>query len=141
MKSRPARGGLRSLPATVWGLGFVSLFMDISSEMIHSLLPVFLVTTLHASATTLGLIEGLAFSGPLLAVLIMTASGGDIRLVFWLAVPAAFLAVAILGVVVHEPERVTAVSKTAPALEPCATVGSTLLGCRHRRPRVHPGAQ
>jgi hypothetical protein len=62
-------------------LGFVSLFMDISSEMIHSLLPVFLVTTLHASATTLGLIEGLAFSGPLLAVLIMTASGGDIRLV------------------------------------------------------------
>lgn len=32
MKSRPARGGLRSLPATVWGLGFVSLFMDISSD-------------------------------------------------------------------------------------------------------------
>ena len=44
----------------------------------------------------------------------MTASGGDIRLVFWLAVPAAFLAVAILGVVVHEPERVTAVTAKPP---------------------------
>jgi MFS family permease len=41
-------------------LGFVSLFMDISSEMIHSLLPVFLVTTLSASALTVGLIEGVA---------------------------------------------------------------------------------
>ena len=42
------------------GLGFVSLLMDVSSEMIHSLLPLFLVTTLGASAATVGLIEGLA---------------------------------------------------------------------------------
>jgi len=48
------------IPATVWALGFVSLFMDISSEMIHSLLPVFLVTTLGASALMVGLIEGIA---------------------------------------------------------------------------------
>ena len=41
-------------------MGFVSLLMDISSEMIHSLLPLFLVTTLGASALMIGLIEGLA---------------------------------------------------------------------------------
>jgi MFS family permease len=48
------------LPRVVWLLGFVSLCMDLSSEMIHALLPVFLVSTLHASTVTLGLIEGLA---------------------------------------------------------------------------------
>ena len=48
------------LPAAIWTLGFVSLLMDISSEMIHSLLPVFLVTTLGASALVVGLIEGVA---------------------------------------------------------------------------------
>jgi MFS family permease len=41
-------------------LGFVSLFMDTSSELIHSLLPIFIVSTLGASALTLGLIEGVA---------------------------------------------------------------------------------
>jgi MFS family permease len=48
------------LPASIWALGFVSLLMDISSEMIHSLLPVFLVTTLGASMLVVGVIEGLA---------------------------------------------------------------------------------
>lgn len=48
------------VPATVWALGFVSLFMDISSEMIHALLPLFLVTTLGASAAVVGVIEGIA---------------------------------------------------------------------------------
>lgn len=48
------------LPAGVWALGLVSLFMDISSEMIHALLPVFLVVTLGASPALLGLIEGIA---------------------------------------------------------------------------------
>lgn len=52
----------RSLPAGVWALGFVSLFMDVSSEMIHGLLPVFLVGTLGVSAAGLGLIEGIAES-------------------------------------------------------------------------------
>jgi MFS family permease len=52
--------GLRSVPRTVWALGFVSMFMDISSEMIHSLLPVFLVAGLGASAALVGLIEGVA---------------------------------------------------------------------------------
>ena len=48
------------IPPAIWVLGFVSLFMDISSEMIHSLLPVFLVVGLGASALTVGLIEGAA---------------------------------------------------------------------------------
>jgi len=50
------------LPAGVWVLGFVSLLMDISSEMIHSLLPMFLVGTLGVSVLAVGLIEGLAES-------------------------------------------------------------------------------
>jgi MFS family permease len=49
-----------ALPRTVVVLGFVSLLMDTSSELIHSLLPVFLVSVLGASAATLGLIEGFA---------------------------------------------------------------------------------
>jgi len=48
------------LPKTVWALGFTSLFMDTSSELIHGLLPVFLVVTLGASAAALGVIEGIA---------------------------------------------------------------------------------
>jgi predicted MFS family arabinose efflux permease len=51
--------GLRNIPRGIWALGFVSMFMDVSSEMIHSLLPVFLVSVLGASATALGLLEGL----------------------------------------------------------------------------------
>ena len=48
------------MPAGIWVLGLVSMLMDISSEMIHSLLPLFMVTTLGASALVVGLIEGLA---------------------------------------------------------------------------------
>lgn len=48
------------LPAGIWALGGVSLLMDVSSELIHSLLPVFMVTTLGASVLTVGLIEGFA---------------------------------------------------------------------------------
>jgi MFS family permease len=55
-----ARSGWRSVPRTVWALGFVSLFMDVSSEMVHALLPVFLVSTLGASITLVGAIEGIA---------------------------------------------------------------------------------
>ncbi|MER2505222.1 MAG: MFS transporter [Azonexus sp.] len=54
------RSALGQIPSGVWVLGFVSLLMDISSEMIHSLLPLFMVTTLGASALVVGLIEGLA---------------------------------------------------------------------------------
>jgi MFS family permease len=50
----------KALPGSIWTLGFVSMFMDISSEMVHGLLPVFLVTILGASATSVGLVEGFA---------------------------------------------------------------------------------
>ena len=51
---------LRRIPPAIWALGFVSLLMDISSELIHSLLPVFMVASLGASALAVGLIEGAA---------------------------------------------------------------------------------
>ena len=54
------------IPRGVWVLGFVSMLMDISSEMIHSLLPLFMVTSLGASALVVGLIEGLAESTALI---------------------------------------------------------------------------
>ena len=57
--SKPTQA-LRQLPPAIWALGFVSLLMDISSEMIHSLLPVFMVTTLGTSVLVVGLIEGAA---------------------------------------------------------------------------------
>ena len=50
----------KNLPRGIWMLGFVSLFMDVSSEMIHAILPLFVVGTLGASAALLGLLEGLA---------------------------------------------------------------------------------
>lgn len=55
-----SKNNIQKIPLSIWVLGFVSLLMDISSELIHSLLPVFLVTTLGASAFTVGLIEGFA---------------------------------------------------------------------------------
>lgn len=187
------------LPAAIWVLGFVSLLMDISSEMIHSLLPLFMVGTLGASALVVGLVEGLAeatalvvkvfsgvlsdwwgkrkglavfgyalgaltkplfalapgmglvltarlldrvgkgvrgaprdalvadlappamrgaafglrqsldtvgaFLGPLLAVGLMLLWSNDFRAVFWVAVVPGLLAVALLVVGVHEPDR------------------------------------
>jgi MFS family permease len=50
----------RGLPPSIWALGFVSMLMDISSEMIHSLLPVYLVTALGVSMAMVGLIEGVS---------------------------------------------------------------------------------
>ena len=58
MQSRFAT--LRQIPKGVWVVGGVSMLMDISSEIIHSLLPLFMVTTLGASVIFIGLIEGLA---------------------------------------------------------------------------------
>lgn len=50
------------MPRTVWALGLVSMFMDISSEIIHALLPLFLTTTLGVSVAMVGLIDGVAES-------------------------------------------------------------------------------
>jgi len=54
------RSSFGAIPRGVWALGFVSLLMDTSSEMIHALLPVFLVSVLGASVSAVGLLEGLA---------------------------------------------------------------------------------
>ncbi len=48
------------MPAGVWTLGFVSMLMDISSEMIHGLLPIYMVSMLGASTLAVGAIEGIA---------------------------------------------------------------------------------
>ena len=62
------------MPRAIWAIGLVSLLMDVSSELIHSLLPMFMVTALGASAFTIGLVDGFGeatalivkmFSGPL----------------------------------------------------------------------------
>ncbi len=188
---------LKQIPKGIWALGIVSLFMDASSELIHSLLPIFMVSTLGASATSVGIIEGAAeatalitkifsgtisdyfgkrklltvigyglaaitkplfplasnlslvvtarfidrigkgirgaprdalmgeiapkeirgacfglrqsmdtvgaFIGPILAMLFMVWFSGDIRLVLWIAVVPAFVAVAVLVFGVNEP--------------------------------------
>ncbi len=57
---KTSRPEMRALPRTVWALGFVSLFMDISSEIVHGLLPLFLTATLGASVALVGLIDGAA---------------------------------------------------------------------------------
>lgn len=65
MKSEPMTSAPR-LPTAIWILGLVSLLMDISSEMIHSLLPMFMVGTLGASMLTVGVVEGVAESTALI---------------------------------------------------------------------------
>ena len=57
---RAPLAGIRAVPRTVIALGLVSLFMDTSSEIIDSLLPVFLVSVLGAGPLLVGLIEGIA---------------------------------------------------------------------------------
>ena len=58
-ETKPTRS-IRDIPPGVWVLGFVSMLMDISSEMIHALLPIYLVSVLGASMVTVGVIEGIA---------------------------------------------------------------------------------
>lgn len=60
ISARLDRATLRAIPLGIWALGLVSLLMDISSEMILALLPVYLVTVLGTSTLTVGIIEGIA---------------------------------------------------------------------------------
>jgi MFS family permease len=60
--SQRAPTAFAPMPRTVWALGFVSLFMDVSSETIHGLLPLFLTTTLGASIAMVGIIDGIGES-------------------------------------------------------------------------------
>lgn len=59
-KTNSQLGNRHNIPAGIWVLGFVSMLMDVSSEMIHALLPVYMVTVLGTSALTVGIIEGIA---------------------------------------------------------------------------------
>jgi hypothetical protein len=68
--------GWRSLPRSVWALGIVSLFMDTSSELVHGLLPAFLVTVLGAGAISVGLIEGVAEATPSISKVFSGAISG-----------------------------------------------------------------
>lgn len=68
----PIERSLHRMPAGIWVLGFVSLLMDVSSEMIHSLLPLFMVTILGTSTIAVGVVEGLAES---LALVVKVFSG------------------------------------------------------------------
>lgn len=56
------RQGWRAIHPNVWALGFVSMLMDISSEMIHALLPVYMVGVLGTSVLAVGIIEGVALA-------------------------------------------------------------------------------
>lgn len=66
MQKNVSPGILKQMPASIWVLGFVSLLMDISSEMVHSLLPMFMVGVLGISVLAVGIIEGLAESTALI---------------------------------------------------------------------------
>ncbi len=192
-------GTIRGIPTGIWALGVVSMLMDISSEMIHAFLPVYMVTVLGTSAMSVGIIEGIAestasitkifsgalsdrlgkrkllavigyglaaitkpifplaaslnwliaarfidrvgkgirgaprdalvadlsplhlrgasfglrqsldtigaFTGPLIAIALMWLTSGNFQTVFWIAVIPAFLAIGVLIMGVHEPDR------------------------------------
>ncbi len=72
MTPKPGSRAIARIPRGIWALGFVSLLMDISSELIHGLLPVFLVGTLGASLFMVGLIEG---AGEATALVVKVFSG------------------------------------------------------------------
>jgi len=78
MKSSP------TIPPGVWVLGFVSLLMDISSEMIHALLPLYLTVGLGASALVVGVIEGVAEATALVVKVFSGALSDRLRNRKWL---------------------------------------------------------
>src|SRR5258706_14856642 len=73
-----------AIPRGVWILGFVSLLMDVSSEMIHSLLPLYLTVGLGASALVVGIIEGVAESAALVVKVFSGALSDRLRNRKWL---------------------------------------------------------
>lgn len=75
---------LPAIPGTIWTLGYVSLFMDLSSELVHSILPVFMVTVLGADALTIGLIEGIAEATALIVKIFSGALSDFFRRRKWL---------------------------------------------------------
>jgi MFS family permease len=78
------------LPRAVVALGLASLAMDVSSEIVHALLPLFMTTTLGASVAVVGL---------------MVLFAGDMRAAFWVAAAPAFAAALIVLVGVRDPGK------------------------------------
>ena len=77
---------IKKLPRNVWAVGFTSFFMDISSEMIINVLPLYLANVLGVRTGAIGFIEGVAES---LASLLKLFSGwlsDRLRARKWLAV-------------------------------------------------------
>src|SRR5205823_3255206 len=72
MVTKPTRRGLAAIPRGVWALGIVSLCMDLSSELVHSLLPLYMAIGLGASTFVIGIIEGVAEA---LALIVKLFSG------------------------------------------------------------------
>ncbi|HYT97785.1 MAG TPA: MFS transporter, partial [Casimicrobiaceae bacterium] len=70
--TKAERRGLAAIPRGVWALGIVSLCMDLSSELIHSLLPLYMAVALGASTFTIGIVEGVAEA---LALIVKVFSG------------------------------------------------------------------
>jgi MFS family permease len=60
VESRTKPRAFRALAPDIWALGFVSLLMDVSSELVHSILPIFLTSVLGVGMVTVGLLEGVA---------------------------------------------------------------------------------
>lgn len=71
-----AQGEKPRLSRAIWALGVTSMFMDVSSEAIHALLPIYLTSVLGLSAATLGIIEGVA-EATTLAVKIFSGAISD----------------------------------------------------------------
>lgn len=66
MQDKNSPNDKSQMPSSIWMLGFVSMLMDISSEIIHSLLPLFMATVLSANIMVIGIIEGLGESTALI---------------------------------------------------------------------------
>ena len=79
LRAAKTKGAPGRLPSTVVALGLVSLFMDVSSEMIHALLPVFVLSTLGASASVFGIIEGVAEASVMLVKLVSGSLSDRLR--------------------------------------------------------------
>jgi hypothetical protein len=100
--SGPARYRFRSLPASIWILGFVSMFMDISSAMIHARPPVYLVSVLDASTVVVGIIEGVAGATASITKIFSDALSDRLGRAFGMFYPTTGLALLAVSVIAGE---------------------------------------
>src|SRR5438876_2236873 len=83
--SNKSSASWREIPSGVWALGIVSLLMDVSSEMIHALLPLYLVVGFGASGLAVGIIEGVAEATALIVRIFSGALSDRLGRRKWLA--------------------------------------------------------